>query len=65
MVIFYLLWSEFVETNAMFRSASTDLDHAFVSTNSLQSKLNISINLARSQLDTNYVMYKVLLIFNC
>ena len=23
-----LLWSEFVETNATFRSASTDLDHA-------------------------------------
>ena len=38
---FNLFWSEFVETNATFRSASTDLDHAdqnvaFVSTNSLQ-----------------------------
>ena len=29
-VIFNLLWSEFVETNATFRSASTDLDHALV-----------------------------------
>ena len=29
-VIFNLLWSEFDETNEMFRSASTDLDHAFV-----------------------------------
>ena len=27
-VIFNLLWSEFDETNATFRSASTDLDHA-------------------------------------
>ena len=24
----FKLWSEFVETNATFRSASTDLDHA-------------------------------------
>ena len=29
-VIFNLLWSKFVETNATFRSASTDLDHALV-----------------------------------
>ena len=29
-VIFNLLWSEFVETNAKFRSASTALDHALV-----------------------------------
>ena len=29
-VIFNLLWSEFDETNATFRSASTDLDHALV-----------------------------------
>ena len=29
-VIFNLLWSEFIETNAMFRSASTDLGHALV-----------------------------------
>ena len=29
-VIFNLLWSEFVETNAAFQSASTDLDHALV-----------------------------------
>ena len=41
---FNLFWSQFVKTNATFRSASTDLDHAdqnvaFVSTNSLQSKL--------------------------
>ena len=28
--IFNLLWSEFVEMNATFRSASTDLDHALV-----------------------------------
>ena len=49
-VIFNLLWSKFVETNTTFRSASTDLDHAsrsveadrnvaFISSNSLQSKL--------------------------
>ena len=29
-VICNLLWSEFVETNATVRSASTDLDHALV-----------------------------------
>ena len=29
-LIFNLLWSEFVETNATFRSASTDLDHLCV-----------------------------------
>ena len=29
-VLFNLLWSEFDETNATFRSASTDLDHALV-----------------------------------
>ena len=29
-VIFNLISSEFVETNATFRSASTDLDHALV-----------------------------------
>ena len=29
-VIFNLLWSEFDETNATFRSASTYLDHALV-----------------------------------
>ena len=28
--IIYLLWSEFCETRATFRSASTDLDHASV-----------------------------------
>ena len=30
LIIFNLLWSEFVETNATFQSASTDLDHALV-----------------------------------
>ena len=29
-VIFNLLWNEFDETNATFRSASTDLDHVLV-----------------------------------
>ena len=29
-VMFNLLWSEFVETHASFQSASTDLDHALV-----------------------------------
>ena len=32
-VIFNLLWSEFVETNATFRSASTDLDQIKIKSN--------------------------------
>ena len=51
-VILNLLWSGFFETNATFRSASTDLGHAsveadrnvaFVSKNPLQSKFKITI----------------------
>ena len=42
-IIFNLLWCEFIETNATFRSASTDLGNAYVSTNSLQSKLTINL----------------------
>ena len=38
-----LLWSEFVETNAMFRSASTDLDHALVVCDLTQILLQILI----------------------
>ena len=44
-VIFNLLWSEFDETNETFRSASTDLDHALVVCDLLQSKLDITINI--------------------
>ena len=40
---FTLLWSEFVERNATFRSEA-DRSIAFISTNSLQSKLKITIN---------------------
>ena len=43
-VIFNLLWSEFVETNATFRSASTaDRNVPSVLINSLQGKLKIPI----------------------
>ena len=51
-VILNLLWSGFFETNATFRSASTDLGHAsvgadrnvaFVSKNPLPSKFKITI----------------------
>ena len=47
---FNLLWSEFVEMMSdvsicFYRSVEADRNVAFVSTNSLQSKLNISISL--------------------
>ena len=42
---FNLLCSEFVETNATFRSASTDLDHTLVVGDLTQSKLKIAISL--------------------
>ena len=63
-VTYNIHWSEFVETNATFLSASTaDRNVAFVTTNSLQSKLKIPVNLIIGAMKN--IFHIIIILFRC